>query len=178
MRRRAFIATFLFSAIVANWHMGSVTIGNAATSQSSSPQCVNIQLLIRPAMGNGAAGHYAVMYRIHNLRNSGCSLLGFPGAGLLDAGFSTLPTHVIRTTNLFGPQPVRLVRLKPHGNAYFVLEWSTVPTGNEPCPDARYLMITAPNNTLPVVTYAAQGMSIHPCGGRLFTTPVEPKPLM
>jgi hypothetical protein len=174
--RLTFIATILLAAIVATRQVGAVSIGSAAASYSPAPTCANIQLLIRPSIGSGAAGHYGEMYRIHNLWSRSCTLLGFPGVALLDSHFATLPTRVIRSTDLAGHHSVRLVRLPAHGNAYFVLEWATIPTGNEPCPSAPYVMITAPNDKLPVVTYSANGGSIRPCGGRLTTSPVEPTP--
>jgi hypothetical protein len=67
---------------------------------------------------------------------------------------------------------VRLVTLAPRGLAYFVLYFPTIPTGSEPCPVAPYLMITPPNDRLPVVTYAGKGFPIRPCGGRLTATPI------
>ncbi|MDQ2741307.1 MAG: hypothetical protein M3Z66_03280, partial [Chloroflexota bacterium] len=64
----------IFALVVALAAMlGSVAISGrafptqAASAQVSSNRCYNIQVLIRAQASNGAAGHIAVEYRIHNL---------------------------------------------------------------------------------------------------------------
>ncbi len=138
-------------------------------------QCMNIQLNIQAVQESGAAGHLGVMYRIQNLWGGSCSLSGFPGVVLMDSRFVTLPTYVTWSSNLAGHHPVQVVDLAPHGVAYFALEWAEIPTGNQTCPAARYLLITAPNDKLPVVIYARY--STHPCGGRITASPVVASPL-
>lgn len=149
--------------------------GASAAAPAAAPTCQNTQLLIRPYRGNGAAGHYGEEYSIHNMGGTACSLRGFPGVLLLDSRFVTLPTSLTWSNTLLGYHPVQTVRLGPGGNAYFALYWATIPTGGERCSTAPYLMITAPNNRLPVVTYAVYGPGIHPCGGRITSTPVVGK---
>lgn len=177
-----FRSTFIVPALLVTLALGArtdLTVGHAASQARAAIGCASSQLAIRPALGSGSAGHYGEMYRIHNRSNTRCTLVGFPGAALLDARFNTLPTRVIRSTTLLGFHPVRLVNLRPGGNAYFVFYWADIPTGNEACRAARYLMIIAPNDRLPIVTYAVNGgRPITPCGGRLTTTPVEPTPFV
>lgn len=174
--RRASIVTVLLLAVVLGHTAGGVSLGLAATSHHGTMTCSNVQLLIHPVTSNGAAGHEGEMYRIYNRSSSSCTLAGFPGVALLGSSFQTLPTFGTRSTTLLGYHPIRLVHLASHRNAYFVLEWATIPTGNEACPNAPYLMIIPPNDRLPVVTYATSRESIRPCGGRLTITPVEPTP--
>ena len=137
---------------------------------------MNIQLLIRPVSGSGAAGHYGEMFRMNNISHSTCMLKGFPGLALLDAKFNTLPTHLTWSTTIAGNHPVTPVSLAPGHSAYFLLYWPEIPTGNEACPSAPYMMITPPNDRLPDVTYSSTNIAIHPCGGRIATSPVVSTP--
>jgi hypothetical protein len=107
-----------------------------------------------------------------------CTLYGYPGVQLLNRQFLTLHTTVVRGQGyLVGPIPSRLVRVAAYGNAYFALGYSDVPVNSQPCPAARYLMIFAPNDFLPVVTYAVpRGGSITACGGNINVSPVTARP--
>lgn len=144
----------------------------AATA--NAPRCSNTQLFIRPFTGGAAVGHHEVIYRIHNLAGNPCSLDGYPGVELLDRHFHSLPTHVTRNSGyIISGVPVRTVVLDRRHDAYFGLEDQDIPTGNEPCPDAPYILITPPNDALPVVTYSGAGA---PCGGRVNISPVASNP--
>lgn len=145
-----------------------------AVLAATAPTCQNIQLLIRPLKGNGAAGHAGEEYSVHNMSNGACTLRGFPGLLLLDSRFVTLPTSLTRSSTLLGHHPVQTVQLGSGGTAYFALSWATIPTSGQGCPTAPYLMITPPNDRLPVVTFSTVGSGIHPCGGRITATPVVP----
>jgi hypothetical protein len=139
--------------------------------------CQNIQLHVQPQTSQGAAGTIAIIYRLHNLFGGACTLDGYPGIQLLDRNFLSLPTRTHRGGR--GPVvPQRTVRLPGHGNAYFALFYSDVPTaGQPPCATARYVMVIAPNTFLPVVTYATtRGGSIHECSGNVWVTPVTARP--
>ena len=156
---------------------GQKVTRDAVVEASPAPTCQNIQLLIRPVKGNAAAGHAGEEYSVHNISNGACTLRGFPGILLLDSRFVTLPTSLTWSSTLLGHHPVQTVQLGRGGSAYFALYWPTIPTGGEGCPTAPYLMITAPNNRLPVVTYSINGPGIRPCGGRITATPVVRSPL-
>ena len=149
----------------------------AAQASQAAPSCRNTQLTIRYKSSNGAAGHVGIIYRIHNLSAQACTLFGYPGVQLLDRQFLSLPTTVHRGTgDLVGPIPRQLVRVAAHGNAYFALGYSDVPVMNQPCKTAYYLMIFAPNDVLPVVTYAFGRGGITACAGSIYVSPVTARP--
>jgi Protein of unknown function (DUF4232) len=156
---------------------GTMAAG-AARSPSALPRCSNIQLTIRSGQSQGAAGHIAVIYRLHNMWNQPCTLFGYPGLQLLDRNFHSLPTHLHRGAGgIIGGFPARLVRVGPYGNAYFALGYSDVEINNQPCRQVSYLMIIPPNDYLPVVTYAtSHGQAILACSGNIDITPVSAHP--
>lgn len=149
----------------------------AAPATQSPHPCQNIQLVVSARSSQGAAGTIGVIYRIYNLRNQPCALFGYPGVQFLDRNFASLPTTVYRGGGKVGSVPVRPVTLGPAGSAFFALFYGDVPTANAPpCADAPYLMIFAPNNSLPVVTYAGRGGAIHECAGIVHVSPVTSQP--
>jgi hypothetical protein len=142
-------------------------------------KCQNIQLMIQAQSSQGAAGHIAVIYRMHNLFSQACTLRGYPGVQLLNRDFVTLPTTVHHGAGgLVGAIPMRLITVPGHGNAYFALGYSDVPVNNQPCEvPARYVMIIPPSDYLPVVTYAfTHGGSISACTGNINVSPVTATP--
>src|SRR5579859_6643157 len=155
-----------------------ITSADAARPAQAGRTCQNIQLVISPHSSQGAAGTVALIYRIHNLTGRSCTLYGYPGVQLLNRSFLSLPTSVHRGGSMMGSIPATLVRLGSYGNAYFALFYNDVPVGNRPChAAATYVMIWAPNDVLPVVTYAAlRGGSISSCTGDLFVSPVTAQP--
>jgi Protein of unknown function (DUF4232) len=158
---------------------GTSGMGSAGAARAipALPTCQNIQLLIRPHSSNGAAGHIGLIYRIHNLSQRDCFLEGYPGVQLLDRHFVSMPTTVTRGGSFIRTIPKRGVTLPAGGNAYFTLLYSDVPTGSGPCRTARNLMIFAPDNFLPVVTYAApRGGGIAACNGAINVSPVTAHP--
>jgi hypothetical protein len=149
----------------------------AAHPAQSAHTCQNIQLLIRPQTSQGITGTIGVIYRIHSLQSKACTLSGYPGIQFLDRQFASLRTTVHRGGGDVGNIPVRTVTLGPYVDAYFALFYTDVSTVNAaPCPMARYLMIFAPNDYLPVVTYALPGGSIRECSGNVFVSPVTAQP--
>jgi hypothetical protein len=158
---------------------GATRSSPAAASQLAAPaRCQNIQVDIQPGQTNGGAGHIGIQYRVLNISQQTCQMYGYPGAVLLAPSFSTLPTHLHRAGGYLGGSPKpRLVVLAPGQSGYFFLEWDHIPATGQTCPRARYLMITPPNDFLPDVVWAANGGSITPCGGEVFASPVEPKPI-
>lgn len=153
--------------------------GNLVGPQQSVQRCPNTQLLIRSVQGQGAAGHIGIIYRIHNLAAGACTLQGYPGAELLDRQFHSQPTIVRRGHGyiIAGSPSQPQVTLDSSHDAYFGLEYSDVPSGNGPCPRSPYLMITPPNDKLPVVTYASSGHgsvgAITACRGTIGVSPVH-----
>src|SRR5947209_270443 len=105
-----------------------VTPAGAARPIQSPHTCRNVQLRVRSQTSQGAAGHIAIIYRIHNTRGSGCSLVGYPGVQLLDRHFLSLPTTDVRGPgNLVGAIPKQVVQIPAYGNAYFAMGYSDVP---------------------------------------------------
>lgn len=154
-----------------------VNAAGAARSVRAAPTCRNTQLVVRAYTSQGAAGHIAIVYRIHNQRGLACSLVGYPGVQLLNRRFHSLPTTVVRGPgNLVGAIPVRVIRLPAHGNAYFAMGYSDVPAGRPCQAPAYYLMVWAPNDYLPVVTAAVPHGSITSCTGVINVSPVTAHP--
>ena len=152
--------------------------GSPSTVSQTVPRCGNTQLSLQATQSQGAAGHIAILFRIHKTWGNGCSLQGYPGAELLDRQFHTLPTHVSRGHGyIVSGSPSQLqVTLDSSHDAYFTLEYSDVQTGNGACPRVPYLMVTPPNDRLPIVTYTHGGRSqayVTPCGGNLVVSPVR-----
>lgn len=175
MRTAATVAALSGGLVAGSRSAGGLPGGSAL---AAPPGCANYQLLIKPVASNAGAGHVSEMFRIHDLLPSSCTLFGYPGALLLDQTFYSLPTRVTwRPYPAGGPGPA-LVTLDRSHDAYFVLSWVHFPTPGQRCPIARYVMITAPNDHLPVVTNAGRASGeggIMACGGNLTVSPVAGK---
>jgi hypothetical protein len=171
-------ATVAGGAGVTTWSIGSLAAGARAAGEAATRPCQNFQVTVRPGQSNGATGHIAIMYRIHNILPGACTLFGYPGAELLDRNFSSLPTHVHRGLGfLAGKHAPSTVTLQGNQDGFFILEWVHFPSPGQSCPPASYLLITPPNDRLPVVTYAARGGgTIVACGGNLTVSPVSQHP--
>ncbi len=155
--------------------LGSHTLRRASAQvNASQPRCLNIQLNITPGRSNGAAGHIAILYRIHNMRAPACTLTGYPGVRLLDRSFRDLPTHLHRGgLVLDGRRTPSTVSMAGHGDAWFALEYRDISAADGSCTMATYLMIFPPNDYLPVVAYAGQRrVSVRACAGELEVSPV------
>ncbi len=153
---------------------GNGTLTSTAVLAAPS-SCANYQLTMKPLSTNGAAGHISEMFQIHDLMPGSCTLYGYPGAMLLNTTFHSLPTYVTRAPFPEGGPGPRSVTLTRSHNAYFVAGWEHFPTPGQTCPSAGYIMVTAPNNRLPVVTYAGSEGGIDACGGKLSVSPVSAK---
>ena len=144
------------------------------TAHVVSTTCEPSSLSLTTVGSDGAMGHIAIEFRFHNRSTHSCTLYGFPGAQLFDSRHHPLHTHVIRgADNLTSGRPRRLVRLIPGGQAYFILEAAHIPTGNESCPTAHYLVVTPPGDYRSLVVTGTFS-HITACGGRLTVSPVEP----
>jgi len=167
-----------FAAMASGLAVGAGGTWTAGTALAATRTCANYQLLMKPIGTNGAAGHIEEMFRIHDLLPGSCTLFGYPGGVLLDKNFHSLPTHVTRAPFPQGGPGPQLVTLGRNHDAYFVLGWEHLPTPGQKCPTARYVMITAPNDRLPVVLSSGNADSnggIVACGGNLTASPVSGK---
>lgn len=177
MKLMTLVAWTIVAVVLSAATVGAVGPAEAAQSAQPARTCQNTQLDIRPGASQGAAGHIGIIYRIHNLSNRACTLFGYPGIQLLDRHFLSLPTMTHRGPGgLVGAISMRRVPVAAHGAAYFVLGYSDVPVGNRPCVTAYYLMIFAPNDSLPVVTYAGGAGGITACAGAINVSPVTTQP--
>lgn len=143
---------------------------------ASTERCHTNQLTVVPVASSGAAGHNGIMFRLHDRSHVACGLIGYPGAQLLNGQRKPLPTHVHRGQGYIAGSPkVHVVTLKPGGNAYFVMEWADIPTGNQNCSDATNIKITPPNAFTSAFIHLTPRYSIAACGGILNVTPVSGK---
>lgn len=174
--RCALLATTIAGGAGMTLRSIGLPVGRAsAAGEAAIRPCQNFQLTVRPGQSNGAMGHIGITYRIHNILPGACTLFGYPGAEQLDRNFSSLPTHVGRgLAFLAGKHAPSTVTLQGSQDGYFVLEWDHFPSPGQTCPPASYLLITPPNDRLPVVTYASRGgNAIVACGGDLTVSPVS-----
>ncbi|GAC1434981.1 MAG: hypothetical protein NVSMB65_08960 [Chloroflexota bacterium] len=157
--------------------LSCLALPGAATSRAglaaaSGAPCQPRQLTIAVLASNGAMGHIGLMIQLHNRSGQSCTLFGYPGAQLLDARHRALPTHLHWGLGYLSGNSVRqTVWLPRGGNAFFILEWAHIPTGNEACPRAPYILITPPNDYSSLLVSLAPGF-IDACGGRLNASPV------
>ena len=161
--------------------LGFVHGGGSAVARSARAggTCQNTQLALGFQSSQGAVGTITSIYKLTNHSGAACNLYGYPGVLLLTKTFTSLPTMVRRGNgNNVGSIPKSTVQLAPHGSAYFALGYSDVPVGSKPCDTpARYLMVFAPNDVLPIVGYAApRGESVYSCTGAITVSPVTSTP--
>jgi hypothetical protein len=112
----------------------------------------------------GAAGTFELTFALRNTSTVSCPMDGYPGAQLVDASGTQLPTHVVSGGSLqftdFAPADVVL---GAGDSAYFNLAYSDVPTATETtCPTAAQIEITPPHavdhDVVPVhITVCAAG---------------------
>ncbi len=165
--RTVAVAVVLLGSIVG----AKVWMGKASAATQATPsKCANIQLLIRPGTSQGAAGHIFLQFRVHDLFGA-CTLYGYPGVELLNKNFQSMPTYVTDAPFPQGGARPKRVTISQGHDAYFVVNWSHIPAGTQSCPTARNVMIWAPNDNLPVVSYA----TIDACGGNLNASPIASK---
>jgi hypothetical protein len=123
------------------------TSGATTTSVAGGALCAARDLVTTLAGSQGAAGTFELTFALRNTSTAPCPMEGYPGAQLLDASGTELPTHVVSGGNLaftnFAPSPVTLAA---GANAYFNLAYSDVPTGTETtCPTAAQIEVTPPH---------------------------------
>ncbi len=126
------------------------TTSSSATTTSSLPTglvCAARDLIITVVGSQGAAGTFELTFGLHNTSAAACPMEGYPGAQLVDASGTQLPTHVVSGGNLsftnFAPAPVTL---EAGASAYFNLAYSDVPSGSETtCPTATQIEVTPPH---------------------------------
>jgi hypothetical protein len=150
----------------------TLTPSHAATAV---PRCHTGRLYVTVSSSQGAAGTIEVTLRYQSIAPVACSLYGFPGMQLVGARGQDLRTRLTWGHGSHLPYvPKKLILIQPGGAAYSAFMYSDVPTGNENCPAASYLLVTPPNETANTIV-PLHGAT--PCGGRLYSTPVMAAPL-
>jgi hypothetical protein len=149
----------------------SSTPSGTTTSVPAGLACAARDLVTSVVGSEGAAGTFELTFALHNTSTTSCPMEGYPGAQLLDASGTELPTHVVTGGNLqftnFAPAAVVLAS---GATAYFNLAYSDVPTGTETsCPTAAQIEVFPPH----AVDHDVVTTNIVVCGaGTLTVSPV------
>ena len=149
----------------------SSTSSATTTSVPAGLACAARDLVTTVVGSQGAAGTFELTFALHNTSTTSCPMEGYPGAQLLDASGTELPTHVVSGGNLqftnFAPAPVVLAA---GATAYFNLAYSDVPSGTETtCPTAAQIEVFPPH----AVDHDVVTTSIMACAaGTLTVSPV------
>jgi hypothetical protein len=185
MKPRLPAAAFLCALVIGacgSAHHASSTPAPAsrvvAPSSLTPARCSSSQLALSYVGTQGATGHLEATFSLRNISARTCTLFGYPGAQMLDAGGAPVPTHLKRGNGFF-PDTLatpRRVLLRPGGNAQFGLSFATNSeyVGGRPCPAATALSSVPPNayQALHVELAGAGRPRFAPCGGVLVASPV------
>jgi Protein of unknown function (DUF4232) len=109
---------------------GSVPVQSGGAGKDGStavvPQCVNGNIKVTEADGQGAAGTLSMLLDFQNVSGHRCSLYGYPGASIVGpGGEDLLDAKRVRG----GLAEIPTVTLDAGERASTLLEWSDVPTG-------------------------------------------------
>jgi Protein of unknown function (DUF4232) len=152
---------------------GSVPVQSSGAGKEGStaavPQCVNGNIQVTEADGQGAAGTLSMLLVFRNVSGHRCSLYGYPGASIVGPGGEDL-LDAKRVRGGLATMPT--VTLDAGERASTLLEWSDVPsgTGSGGCQvqGAANLAVTPPNFTqsttfsLGAGTEICSAFEIHP----------------
>jgi hypothetical protein len=123
---------------------------------------------------DGGVGHFGAFFVLTNRGKAACTVKGYLSLRLLNAKHAPMPTSVGHgPTYLNGkdPGPRRIV-LRPGGHTRAWVEWSDVPSGNEPTtracePQSAFIRVTPPGGTGGIVVPFAELVCGH---GALLTS--------
>lgn len=123
----------------------------AGTSAADTGRCSAAVLDGKVETTEAGAGNRYGKLAVTNTGSGPCTLNGYSGLQLLDAGGGQVPTQLERTPEP-GPSPVTLA---PGATAVANLRWTVVATGDEPVdrpcePEAPKAAAIPPNETQPV----------------------------
>jgi hypothetical protein len=144
------------------------------------PRCRTSQLAIAFAGGQGAAGTIFLTFRLTNRGPAACTLHGFVGMQMLDAGGQPLPTRLVPNGGVFSNQPpASTFSLGPTAagasvSSTFQVAYSDVRRAADvSCPPAFELLVTPPEE-LEHLSLAPRGWALAPCNrGELDVTPLR-----
>lgn len=136
------------------------------------PPCQANQLSLAIEQDGVAMGNVGEWGKLTNHSTAACSLFGFPSVQPLDAQRRPMTVQVHQQTSAYLYSiPEQRTQLASGASAYFIIEFTDVPSGNATsCPVSSYLAVTPPNDS-GALTIAAQ---VDDCDGNLYVSPVEP----
>ena len=142
----------------------------ASASASTTPQCLNSDIMVSLGQGGGAAGHISVLLLFANGSGHACYLHGYPGAELVDPSGTLPPLDAVRKLTGYmggaeGMSDAPTVTLSAGQTVSAVLEWTDVSSGSTAScyTGAENLEVTPPNST--ATTKLSLGSSAMVCGG-------------
>jgi hypothetical protein len=150
----------------------TTTTPPTTSTTAATTTCQPSQLRVALYGTEGAAGTNEVTFSLANSSTTVCTMYGYPGMQLLNAGGAGVPTVVLRGGGLsFENVAATNVSLAPGQVAYFNLGYNDVITGTTTCSTATQVEITPPNDfSFVVVPVTPQ---IDACnGGTLHVSPV------
>jgi hypothetical protein len=145
----------------------STSIAPAGQATPQPAACPTGSLVFVMGRASGAAGSLVAPFQVRNSSASTCTLTGYFGLELVDAAGHQVGQSPIRAATLVStsPQPSPVV-LHPGEYAAFLFEWGDNPIDGRPCPAAKQVMLTAPDqfDHVLVATQTSEGIAIAPCG--------------
>jgi hypothetical protein len=147
-------------SLVALWVVTVASLAAVALGQTSADgfaaaagaRCHSSQLRVKLGWAEGALGHIGQLVSFENVSATTCTLYGYPGLQMLDAGGKPIKTRVLRGIAYTVPLvPERDVSLSPGHEASFDLGYDDgTGYGNERCPTSARVEVTPPNAYEPI----------------------------
>jgi hypothetical protein len=136
----------------------------AVVAAQSTPRCAAGDLAGAIIDVQGAAGSRDGRLILVNTASRTCHSKGFIGGQLVGTDGRSLTTHVQRDHRTTS----RTVQIKSGAAAVLTVHWNVIPSGDTPCPKARWLRVTPPDDTKTVRVYFGDTA----CRGRLTVGPL------
>jgi Protein of unknown function (DUF4232) len=124
----------------------SATAAPPTTPEQTTPstdRCHTSEVSVAFGPEDAGAGSRMSTVILTNTSTRTCTVYGYGGLQLLDAGKHALPNGLTREAS---PAPV-LLRVAPGGKVYKDFRFGVVPSGSEKCPAPAYVRITPPDET-------------------------------
>jgi len=169
-RNRVMAAAFVSATAVAA-AVGSLALASqsaaagTSTAATGAPHCLTSNLSAGLHGSQVGLSNRGFILTLTNIGSQACSVDGYAGLGIEDAGHHVLPSHTHHGGTYFDrdPGPSRIV-LSPGETASADFAFGTG-AGNQ----ASFLVVTPPNDALHL-TVPIPGGPIQIAGGRLFVT--------
>jgi hypothetical protein len=135
------------------------------------PPCWSASLVLsRPSPVIAALGNTTATLVLENRGVTSCTLEGYPGLTLFNAGGSRLPIRVADNPSSYivSARTVEPVILTHGGSASFFVSGSDNPAEGEKCPSAVRAEVDLPGGGAPL----AGSVDLAPCGGGVWVSPI------